>query len=66
MEKNVGKIDQIVRIVVAIIIAYLDFSGIITGTLSYVLSIFAVVFLITGFVKFCPLYKLLGINSCNL
>jgi uncharacterized membrane protein HdeD (DUF308 family) len=56
MTKNVGKIDSIVRIVLAVILAYLDWSGTVTGTLSWVVGIAAVVMLVTAFVKFCP-YK---------
>ena len=65
MIKNVGKIDSIVRIVLAVILAYLDWSGMVTGTLSWVVGIAAVVMLVTAFVKFCPLYKILGVDTCK-
>lgn len=65
MAKNVGKIDMIVRIVLAAILAYLDWSGTMTGTMSWVLGIAAVVMLVTGLLKFCPLYKVLGIDTCK-
>lgn len=65
MTKNVGKIDSIVRIVLAVILAYLDWSGTVTGTLSWVVGIVAVVMLVTAFVKFCPLYKILGVDTCK-
>jgi hypothetical protein len=65
MTKNVGKIDSIVRIVLAVILAYLDWSGMVTGTLSWVVGIAAVVMLVTAFVKFCPLYKILGVDTCK-
>lgn len=63
MEKNVGKIDKIVRIVFALVIAYLDYTEAITGTTSWVLSIVALVLVVTAFIGFCPLYKALGINT---
>lgn len=65
MTKNVGRIDMIVRIVLAAILAYLDWSGTVTGTMSWVLGIAAVVMLVTGLLKFCPLYKVLGIDTCK-
>jgi hypothetical protein len=56
MEKNMGTIDRIIRILVAIIIAGLYFANIINGTLAIVLLIFAGIFILTSFISFCPLY----------
>lgn len=65
MTKNVGKIDMIVRIILAAVFAYLDWSGTVTGAMSWVVGIAAVVLFVTAFIKFCPLYKLLGIDTCK-
>jgi hypothetical protein len=65
MTKNVGKIDMIVRIILAVVLAYLDWSGTVTGTMSWVVGIVAVVMLVTAFVKFCPLYKIIGVDTCK-
>lgn len=64
MKKNMGSIDQIVRIIVAIVIAILFFMDIIPGTLGIILMVVAGIFLITGFVRVCPLYMPFGINTC--
>lgn len=56
MKQNVGNIDRIVRILVAVIFAYLYFGGIVTGTLGLVLLVLAVVFTATAALGFCPLY----------
>ena len=64
MKKNMGSVDQTVRIIVAITIAILFFMGIIPGALGIVLLIIAGVFLITGFARTCPLYMPFGINTC--
>jgi len=56
MEKNMGTIDRIIRILVAIIIAGLYFANIINGTLAIVLLIVAGIFILTSFISFCPLY----------
>lgn len=64
MKKNMGLADRIIRVIIAAIISVLYFSGTITGTLGIVLMVFAAVFLLTSLVSFCPIYTLLGFNTC--
>lgn len=59
-----GNIDKVVRILIAIVIAVLFFTNIISGTLGIVLLILAGVFVLTSLISFCPLYTLVGINTC--
>jgi len=59
-----GNADRIVRILAAAVLAGLYFGGIITGTIGLILVIVAGVFLLTSLVGVCPLYSLVGINSC--
>ncbi|MEO9510944.1 MAG: DUF2892 domain-containing protein [Flavobacteriaceae bacterium] len=66
MKKNMGTIDSIVRFVVAVIVAVLFYQNVISGTLGYVLLALAGVFLVTSFVSFCPLYTLVGLNTCKV
>lgn len=63
MKKNMGLFDRILRIVVAVIIAVLYFTKVLTGTLGIVLIVLAGIFLLTGIIGFCPLYVPFGINS---
>jgi len=56
MKKNMGSIDKGIRILLAVIVGVLIFTNTITGILAIILGIFAVVFLLTSFVGFCPLY----------
>jgi len=63
MKKNMGGMDRIIRIIVAIVIAGLYYTGTISGTLGTVLLVVGVVFLLTSFINFCPLYTVLGINT---
>jgi len=63
MKKNMGGVDRIIRFVVAAIVGILYWQGIIEGTLAYVLMAAATIFLITSFISFCPLYKLLGLST---
>lgn len=56
MVKNMGKIDRVVRIILAIVVAVLFFAGQLTGAAAIVLGILAAVFLATAVVGTCPLY----------
>lgn len=56
MIKNMGSVDRIIRILLAVVIAVLYFTKQITGTLGIVLGIVAIIFLLTSLVGFCPLY----------
>lgn len=60
-----GNADRIFRITAAIVFGILYFTGTITGALGIILLIFGAVFLLTSFVGFCPLYALLGMNTCS-
>lgn len=64
MKKNMGNTDKIVRILLAVIVGILFFTGTISGMLGAILLIFAGVFVLTSFISFCPLYTLVGINTC--
>lgn len=66
MKKNMGSLDKGIRIVIAIGIALLYYFNVIEGTLAYVLMALAIVFLLTSFISFCPLYLPFGWNTCKL
>jgi hypothetical protein len=63
MKKNMGTIDRVIRILIALIIVVLYFTHAIAGTLAIILLILAGVFVITSLINFCPLYMALGINT---
>jgi hypothetical protein len=63
MKSNVGIIDRVVRIVIALIFIGLYFAKVITGTLAIVLLVLAGVFILTSLVGFCPLYLPFGIHT---
>lgn len=65
MKKNMGSADRIIRLLAAVLIAVLFFTGTIGGTLGTILLIVAVVFALTSLVSFCPLYPLMGLNTCK-
>lgn len=60
-----GGMDRIVRFIVAAVVAVLYFAGMIQGTLAYVLLGLAGIFVLTSFISFCPLYALVGLNTCK-
>jgi len=66
MKKNLGKIDSAIRIIIGVVLAYLFYNNYIAGTLGIVLLSFSGVLIITGFMGWCPLYRLLGIRTCQL
>jgi hypothetical protein len=63
MKKNLGIIDKVIRILIAVLIAVLFFMHVITGTLGIALLAVAAVLAVTVLLSFCPLYFLLGIKT---
>ena len=58
-----SKTDGIIRIIVAAVILTLWIAGILTGVWLVALAIVAGIFVITGFINFCPLYAALRIRT---
>ena len=63
MKKNMGSADRVVRLIVAAVIGVLYFTETITGTLGLVLLVLAVIFALTSFISFCPLYLPFGLST---
>ncbi len=61
MKANVGGIDRIARIIVGLVLIALAATGTV-GVWGWI----GVVPLLTGLIRWCPLYPLLGISSCPL
>ena len=61
MKANVGGIDRILRIVIGLALLALTLTGTI-GAWGWI----GLVPLGTALMKFCPLYTVLGINSCPI
>ncbi len=56
MTPNMGNIDRIVRVVVALVVAVLIVTNVLSGVWAWIAGILAVVFLATSAIGFCPLY----------
>jgi hypothetical protein len=63
MKKNLGTIDKVVRILIAVVVAVLYFTGVISGALAVILLIVSAVLILTSIVGICPLYIPLGIKT---
>jgi hypothetical protein len=63
MKKNMGTVDRVGRAIFAVAVAILYFSGSISGTAAVILSVLAVILLLTSISGFCPLYVPLGIST---
>jgi hypothetical protein len=63
MKQNMGTIDRSIRTLLVLIVAILYFTNNLTGLAAIVLGIFAIVFLLTSIIGFCPLYTALGIKT---
>lgn len=59
MKTNVGGIDRILRIVAGLVLIALTLMGVI-GAWGWI----GVVPLATGLLRTCPVYSLLGMNTC--
>lgn len=66
MKKNMGGVDRIIRFVIAAVISVLYWQEIIEGTLAYVLIAVGIIFVLTSFVSFCPLYRIVNLNTCKV
>ncbi len=64
MTKNLGNIDRTVRALLAVVLAVLYFTGVISGTMGLVLVILGGIFLATSLISWCPIYAVLGIKTC--
>lgn len=66
MKKNVGNGDRFLRIMIGIIALILVMGNVIEGTLMWIALIVGIVMVVTSSLQICPLYSLLGINTCKV
>jgi len=66
MQKNMGPVDRIFRVLIAILIVVSYWQGFITGTLSIVLLVVSGIFLLTSILSSCPCYSIIGMNTCKV
>lgn len=60
MEKNIGSLDKVIRIIVGLILIALVFVG--PQTVWGWIGVPVILIALFGW---CPLYKVLGVNTCS-
>ena len=65
MKSNVGAVDRVVRLVAGLAVIALGYMGGLASPWNMVAIGAGSVFVLTALIKFCPLYPLLGINTCG-
>lgn len=70
MTTNIGSVDRIFRLVLGIILLAAPFvSGLAmfeSGAATLISVILGIVMVATSAMKFCPLYRIFGIQTCKL
>ena len=61
-KQNVGSVDRVLRIALGIVLAIVGLF-VVKGTAGTVVSIVALIPLVTGLVGFCPLYSLFKFST---
>ncbi len=63
MKKNMGSIDRILRILIAVVVAVLYFTQLISGTLGIIVLILSGILVLTSIIGICPLYLPFGLST---
>ncbi|MGB5647467.1 YgaP family membrane protein [Muriicola sp.] len=66
MKTNMGALDKIIRVIIAIAAGFLVYYDVVQGVYSYILLTIVAIFLLTSLVGFCPLYSIFGLNTCSV
>ncbi|ASM74736.1 MULTISPECIES: YgaP family membrane protein [Roseobacteraceae] len=68
MTSNIGTVDRVLRLVLGVILLVAPFVSnlaIFASTTTVIISvILGIVMVATAAMRFCPLYRLLGIRTC--
>ena len=63
MKKNMGTVDKVIRLLVAVVVVTLYFTKVISGTLGIILLALSAIFVVTSFLSICPLYMPFGLST---
>jgi hypothetical protein len=67
MKRNVGMADMAVRVIAGLVLLYLGFVDnpvVSEGLPKTIIGFFALVPILTGALRWCPLYSLVGMSTC--
>ncbi|PUZ29761.1 hypothetical protein DCC81_10070 [Chitinophaga parva] len=65
MARNIGTLDQAIRLYIALMIAYACYMHLLTGTAGIVLGSWATGMAAITLTGYSPFYHWLGINTCH-
>jgi len=65
MKANVGGMDRILRMLLGVAFIIVGAMGLLDAPWGYVAIGAGAVFLLTSLIRFCPIYPVLGINTCG-
>jgi hypothetical protein len=63
MKKNIGTIDRVIRILIAVVAVVLYLTNVISGTTGIILLALSAIFVVTSILSFCPIWKALGVST---
>ncbi|UNC93435.1 YgaP family membrane protein [Candidatus Contubernalis alkaliaceticus] len=63
MLKNVGRIDQVIRFSVGLVVLFLTFWGRVHGRLGLLLAALGIYLLMSALLQYCPFYRLLKFST---
>lgn len=65
MKKNMGTIDRVVRILIALLVVVLYFTKVLTGTPAIILLVISGILVLTSIIGTCPLYLPFGLTTAK-
>lgn len=63
LKSNIGTADRAIRLLLAMILIILFYTEILSGIFGVIGLILALLLTVTSLTTFCPLYKVLNLNS---
>ena len=70
MTANIGTIDRLLRAVLGLVLIFFPLLNMpaiwSSGLLAYASMAVGLVLVLTALVRFCPLYRVLGLSTCRL
>ena len=63
MKKNMGTIDKVIRILIAVVVVVVYFTHVISGGLAIILLALSAILVVTSFLSFCPIWLALGLST---
>lgn len=63
LTRNIGSVDRIVRLLIAVALGAAVVGGAVAAPLSYVAIVLAAMMVVTAAAGFCPLYAAFGLHT---